>query len=483
MASIITDIGMTKLASATPQDQLEITHIAVGDGGGPTPPALDPAATSLTNEVWRGSSSAPITSVNNPTTLTFEAFIPESDGGFTIREIAIFDSEGDMIAIGETPTVQKPAGGSDTALSLAARMNLTLTDEATVNLIYQENAFIDHQGLSNRSATGAHPASSITVNSFGSGPITIPNTDLATVINTILGSLKEPSTKPFIATAVDETNDAVLRRGAWGLGKYYAIANANTATRSGFYSLPLSLGAAGSPIPGESGSLLVINGGADADYISQIWIKSNDTSGSTLAFRCGSGSPSVVWQDWQFMWHSANLQVATELQAQAGISNSAFMTPLRVSDFVKSKNEMTGAIMPFATTVAPNGWIKANGAAVSRTTYADLFAKVGTFWGSGDGSTTFNVPDLRGEFVRAWDDGRGIDSPRSFGTFQQGSLLRMTIPSSGINHFYALSNADEGAFLDPSLDKESYQTSGVEYPGFEARVRPRNIALLYYIKY
>lgn len=79
-----------------------------------------------------------------------------------------------------------------------------------------------------------------------------------------------------------------------------------------------------------------------------------------------------------------------------------------------------GAIMHFARSTPPTGWLKANGAAVSRTTYAALFAAIGTTFGAGDGSTTFNLPDLRGEFVRGWDDARGVDSGRAFGSFQDG---------------------------------------------------------------
>ena len=69
-------------------------------------------------------------------------------------------------------------------------------------------------------------------------------------------------------------------------------------------------------------------------------------------------------------------------------------------------------------TSLPTGWLKANGAAVSRTTYSNLFAAIGTTYGVGDGSTTFNIPDLRGEFIRGWDDGRGVDSGRTLGSWQ-----------------------------------------------------------------
>jgi phage-related tail fiber protein len=82
-----------------------------------------------------------------------------------------------------------------------------------------------------------------------------------------------------------------------------------------------------------------------------------------------------------------------------------------------------GAIGYFARTTAPTGWLKANGAAVSRTAYAALFASIGTTYGVGDGATTFNLPDARGEFFRALDDGRGIDTGRVLGSAQSSQNL------------------------------------------------------------
>jgi microcystin-dependent protein len=81
-----------------------------------------------------------------------------------------------------------------------------------------------------------------------------------------------------------------------------------------------------------------------------------------------------------------------------------------------------GAVMYFAMDAAPVGWLKANGAAVSRTAYAGLFAVLGTYYGAGDGATTFNLPDLRGEFLRCWDDGRGVDPWRSLGVWQYDAI-------------------------------------------------------------
>lgn len=77
-----------------------------------------------------------------------------------------------------------------------------------------------------------------------------------------------------------------------------------------------------------------------------------------------------------------------------------------------------GQVAFFAQQTAPSGWLKANGAAISRVAYATLFAAIGTTFGAGDGSTTFNLPDMRGLSARGWDDSRGVDTGRVFGSFQ-----------------------------------------------------------------
>jgi microcystin-dependent protein len=96
--------------------------------------------------------------------------------------------------------------------------------------------------------------------------------------------------------------------------------------------------------------------------------------------------------------------------------------------FLKTSDVLVpaGATMQFAMDTAPIGWIKANGDAVSRTVYSALFSAIGTVWGAGNGTTTFNLPDLRGEFGRGWDDGRGVDTGRVFGSSQLDQMQRIT---------------------------------------------------------
>lgn len=78
----------------------------------------------------------------------------------------------------------------------------------------------------------------------------------------------------------------------------------------------------------------------------------------------------------------------------------------------------TGSTQMFAGTTPPRGWLIADGSAVSRTQYSALFAVIGTLYGSGDGTTTFNLPDMRGVVVRGVDRGRGLDPARTLGSYQ-----------------------------------------------------------------
>lgn len=76
------------------------------------------------------------------------------------------------------------------------------------------------------------------------------------------------------------------------------------------------------------------------------------------------------------------------------------MTKLSDIKSFAEKNLPTGTVVPHASSTVPDGFLACDGTAVSRTTYANLFTVIGTTFGAGDGSTTFNTPDLRGIFVR-----------------------------------------------------------------------------------
>jgi microcystin-dependent protein len=107
--------------------------------------------------------------------------------------------------------------------------------------------------------------------------------------------------------------------------------------------------------------------------------------------------------------------LATNAQTQTGTDATRAVTPASLAS-AASLFVPPGAVLPFAMAVTPSGWLAANGAAVSRTLYPALFAAIGTLYGVGDGNSTFNLPDLRGYFVRG--SGTNSDGTAS-GTFGQ----------------------------------------------------------------
>lgn len=135
-----------------------------------------------------------------------------------------------------------------------------------------------------------------------------------------------------------------------------------------------------------------------------------------------------------------------------------------------------GTVIYAATNTAPSGFIKANGAIVSRTTYAALFAAIGTTFGAGNGSTTFALPDLRAEFIRGLDDGRGVDAGRALGSWQDASASAQG--QCGNTTTAANSEQSYSVYQGVASFGGIFGENSTYY-----RHRPRNVALLACIKY
>lgn len=196
-------------------------------------------------------------------------------------------------------------------------------------------------------------------------------------------------------------------------------------------------------------------------------------------------------------------EVATDAEVAAGTDNERMVTPARLAArYVKKTGDtMTGALtLPgdptaglhaaskayvdartagdtipigtvayFSVNTPPDSWLECNGQAVSRATYDVLFARIGTSFGAGNGTTTFNIPDLRGEFIRGWDNGRGIDPGRAFGSAQGDTV-------GNHSHDQNVAGAADG------FDNGPYGTSGTNQVADASETRPRNVALLACIK-
>lgn len=132
-----------------------------------------------------------------------------------------------------------------------------------------------------------------------------------------------------------------------------------------------------------------------------------------------------------------------------------------------------GKIAPFAQSAVPAGWLACNGASVATATYPALFAAIGyTYGGAG---AAFNLPDLRGEFLRGADGGRGVDAGRVLGSWQAGQMPY---------HTHSISSSPSGGNdgFEGAANSGASQSGGAGGTENGSENRPRNVAVLYCIK-
>ena len=238
---------------------------------------------------------------------------------------------------------------------------------------------------------------------------------------------------------------------------------------------------------------------AGLDMSNGLPIRFQDSSGAPFV---GLKSPSSVSSNVTFTLPGADGNAGEFLKTD-GSGNLSFSIVQGVP---------SGAVFCIAVATVPSGYLECNGNAVSRSTYAALFAIIGTTYGAGNGSSTFNLPDLRGEFIRGYDNGRGVDSGRSifdpqghqFGQHNHNvsasSSSSVTDPghqhSMSVGFFNSLSSGGALAFRDAGTSNRinnastgisvstSTSISQSNRGGTEnsSETRPRNIAMMYVIK-
>jgi len=216
---------------------------------------------------------------------------------------------------------------------------------------------------------------------------------------------------------------------------------------------------------------LIVSGGKYVDSVdgsidvaTQICIPIYGTASEISEIYVRQYLENVGWTDWKQMASTDYADTVAEFEATTAKGEAVALS------------SPSGAVMAFARNSAPTGWLKANGAAVSRTTYAALFASIGTTFGAGNGTTTFNLPDLRGEFVRGWADDRSVDTGRVFGSAQSEEFKA---------HTHAITIADNGSASSGTTSVSSSSISNNSLESTSAggtETRPRNVALLYCIK-
>jgi len=179
----------------------------------------------------------------------------------------------------------------------------------------------------------------------------------------------------------------------------------------------------------------------------------------------------------------ADNEVTTAKILDANVTDAKLATTLNLSSktvtLPATISLPAGAVMSFAMNSAPAGWLAADGTAVSRSTYAALFAAISTTYGAGDGSTTFALPDLRGYFVRGSGTNSDGTAAGAFGVKQADDFKAHAHTLTNILAYNVNASVGEGgiaAIVSTSLAGSTNLQGGTE-------TRPKNIAMLYCIKF
>ena len=198
------------------------------------------------------------------------------------------------------------------------------------------------------------------------------------------------------------------------------------------------------------------------------------TLGSSVDTTTKNLNPETTLGDIAYRSSTANVKTRLGI----GTTGQVLTVAGGVPSWAAAAGIPSGVIIFHGANTAPTGFLKANGAAISRSTYADLFTAIGTTFGVGDGSTTFNVPDMRGYFARGWVDDGTINSGRAFGSTEVASALAYNrsgasnFPISGGSDFDSTANASGGSGTSGNIETLQF-----------GRVRPYNVAFLACIKF
>lgn len=265
----------------------------------------------------------------------------------------------------------------------------------------------------------------------------------------------------------------------------------------------------GATVAGGSANVLTVTASSSftayADGIRVTFRAATDNTGSATLNVNAIGAKPLI----KFTPAGETALAAGEIQG-TGIYEAVYSTALNAAAGAwlllnpTTRALSAGMIAPFGMSAVQSGWLECNGAAVSRTTYADLFSVIGTTWGAGNGSTTFTLPDFRGEFLRGWDHGRGIDASRTFASFQDEAFKSHThTGSTNIGdgaHDHSITTNSGGSFSS-GADFSTAKISGTQSTSFDpiqgggahihdfttnatggTETRPRNRAVIFCIK-
>ncbi|MFW7445164.1 phage tail protein [Escherichia coli] len=415
--TLLTDIGAAKLASAAALGvPLKITHMAVGDGGG-TLPTPDAKQTALVNEKRRAALNMLYIDPQNSSQIIAEQVIPENEGGWWIREVGLFDESGALIAVGNCPESYKPQLAEGSGRTQTVRMvlitsstdNITLKIDPAVVLATRKyvddkalelKVYVDDLMAKHLAAPDPHsqyaPKESPTFTGTPKAPTPAAGNNTTQIATTafvqaaltslINGAPATLDTLKEIAAAINNDpkfsttiNNALALKAPLSSPALTGTPTAPTAAQSVNNTQIATTAFVKSAIAAMVGSAP-----AALDTLNELAAAlGNDPNFATTMLNALAGKQPLD----NTLTNLSGKDVAG-LLAYLGLGEGSALP--------------VGVPVPWPSDTPPTGWLKCNGAAFSAEEYPELSKAY----------PTNKLPDLRGEFIRGWDDGRGIDEGR-----------------------------------------------------------------------
>lgn len=461
-------------AAGTP---IKLTQISVGDGGGAV---YNPAATAtaLKREVWRGPLNALFQDEKNPSWLLAEVTIPPDVGGWYVREAGLWTDTGVLYAIVKYPESFKPVlATSGSGKEFYIRSIFETSNASLVTLLIDDTVV---------KATRAWVMSYL-AEELGKldGKQSVR---VAASSNIVLSGAQQIDGVAVIAgDRVLVANQTLAKdNGLWIVanGDWVRATDANSSAKV---------------TPGLT--VMVEEGTANGDSLWHLTTNAPITLGTTaLTFKMLAGRTGIAAGTYKSLtvdeYGRATAGANPETLAGFGIKDS--YTKAEVEALIAKASALpVGSIVAFPVDTPPPGFLELDNSVKSSATYPDLSAYLGGKFNKGDeGVGNFRLPEARGEFLRGWDHGRGVDAGRAAGSFQSDSLKA---------HYHSLpTGSGGGQAVDPNGETPTVvlkdtaadwilRTEGdnVELTigrvrtynfGSATETRPRNIAVMWCIK-
>ena len=563
--AILTNQGAARLANATMLgSKLNLTRMAVGDANGvlPTP---DPAQTKLINQKRIAPLNLLSVDPNNQSQIIAEQIIPESEGGFWIREIGLYDDKGVLIAVANCPETYKPQLQEGSGRTQTIRMILVVTNTEAITLkidpsvVLATRKYVDDK-ISEHEQSRRHPDASLTAKGFvqlssatdsqseteaatpkavkaaydlaaGKAPVShthpwsqitgVPAASLTEKGTVQLSSATNSTSETLAATpkAVKAAYDLAAGKAPvshthpWsqitGVPAASLTAKGTVQLSSDINSTSETLAAtpkavkaaydlaAGKAPVSHTHPWSQITGVPAASLTAKGTVQLSNAINSTSEIL--AATPKAVKDAYDLangkqpadatLTALAGLATAADrLPYFTGADRAALATLTAIGRAIIAKGSIkdvlnylglgegsalpVGVPVPWPTATPPAGWLKCDGRAFTKEQYPVL-ARV---------YPTLRLPDLRGEFIRGWDDGRKVDTGRDLLSRQDGTSFSHYAGNFDIGSGHSINNYDQIVDNQPGFSRFSFagpsRGDGVNY----VTIRPRNIAFNYIVR-